>query len=673
VQVADDSLHLAGQPDTVPYARRWVSEALTGTEAEMLVPDAELVVSELVTNALLHAGPPVTLRVEVTPPKVRIEVGDTSRVTPVRALARSDAMTGRGLALVAALARDWGVEPTAEGKVVWCELSTEPVEIPDDVDMDVDALLASWDDFDDEVETEARFTVELGDVPTDLLLAAKAHVDNLVREFTLATAGAESGRSAEVPPALALLIESVVSGFAEARQSIKRQALDAASRGDERTTLSLTLPLSAADAGEAYLHALDEADSYARAARLLTLETPPQHRVFRRWYVESIVARLRAEAAGLPAPTPISFERRLLDELAVVAAAHRASDRAARLQSVTAALAVTENETDVANAVVSEGVAALGASGGSLLVPSEDHLDVPAAVGYDPGLVERLRAERPDADLPAATALRTGEPVWLESRQEREERFPELVGFEPQTISMCAVPLLLAGRVIGALRFSFDMPRLFDADERRFVQTLAGQTAHALGRAQAVHALAEANDKLAFLAEASAALASSLDYKTTLRNVAHLAVPRLADWCAIHVLDEGELVPIAVTHVDPAKVAMAEDFQRRYPSDPDATTGVHEVMRTGASQLYPEITDEMLAAGVSDEEQLAAMRSLGFVSALVVPLAARSRIFGAITLVQAESGRRYGQPDLALAEDLARRAALAIDNAHLYSESAGTD
>ena len=673
MQVADDSLHLAGQPDTVPYARRWVTDALTGTGAEVLVPDAELVVSELVTNALLHAGPPVTLRVHVTPTTVRIEVGDTSRVTPVRALARADAMTGRGLALVAALARDWGVEPTAEGKVVWCELSTEPAEVPDDVEMDVDALLASWDDFDDEPEAEQRYTVELGDVPTDLLLAAKAHVDNLVREFTLATAGAESGRSAEVPPALAALIESVVTGFAEARQSIKRQALDAASRGADRTTLTMTLPLSAADAGERYLNALDEADSYARAARLLTLETPPQHRVFRHWYVGSLVASLRAEAAGQAPPAPVSFERRLLEELAVVATAHRASERAARLQAVTAALATTESETDVANVVVSEGVAARGASGGSLLMVSEDHLDVPAAVGYDPALVERLRAERPDADLPAATALRTGQPVWLESRQEREDRFPGLVGFEPQTIAMCAVPLVLMGRVVGALRFSFDMPRLFDADERRFVLTLAGQTAHALGRAQAVRALAEANDKLAFRAEASEELAASLDYRTTWRNVARLAVPRLADWCAIHVLDEGELVAIAVTHVDPAKVAMAEEFQRRYPADPSSRQGVHEVMRTGASQLYPEVTDEMLAAGARDEEHLAAMRSLGFVSALVVPLSARSRIFGAITLVQAESGRRYGQQDLSLAEDLARRAALAIDNAHLYSESAGTD
>ncbi len=667
MQVPDGALQLGAEPDAVPHARRWVAAALEGTSYDELVPDAELVVSELVTNALLHAVPPVELRVSVNG-VVRIEVADGSRRAPVRALARADAMTGRGLSLVAALAADWGVEPRPDGKVVWCELAPPgaPAEdVAGDEDTDIDALLAAWDD-DLGDAGPRRYTVSLGDVPTDLLLAAKAHVDNLVREFTLAARGAESGRSGAVPEQLAELIDVVVTRFAEARQAIKRQALDAAGRGDERTTLTLTLPVDAADAGEAYLRALDDADSYARAARLLTLETPPQQRVFRRWYGESLISALRAAGAGETAETP-SLERRLLEEIQVVEVARRAAERAARLQTVTAALAATETAADVGAVVVSEGVAALGASGGTLLVPEEGHLEVAAAVGYDDELVGRLREESRSAELPAAYALRTGEAVWLESREERDERFPVLAGLEPGTVSMCAVPLVAGGEVLGALRFSFDVPKLFDADERRFVLTLAGQTTTAMQRATALAAARSANEKLAFLAAASAALAESLDYRTTLRNVTALAVPRLADWCAIHVLEEDGSIPaIAVAHSDPEKVAMAQAFQARYPVEPDAPYGVAHVIRSCQSQLTPAITDDMLVAVAHDDEHLAAMRGLQFRSALLVPLAARGRVFGTLSMFYAESGRCYDESDLGLAEDLAHRAAVAIDNAELY-------
>lgn len=667
MQVADGSLHLDGAFDAVPRARRWVAERLQGTRYEALCADAELVVSELATNALLHGDPPVRVSVSVDD-VVRIEVFDASRSAPVRALARTDAMTGRGLSLVAVLARDWGVEHRDGGKVVWCELGTGGPE-PFIAEADVDALLAAWDDDFDDEGGQATFTVSLGDVPTDLLLSAKAHVDNLVREFTLAAHGAESGRTAAIPPQLAELIDDVLSGFAGARQSIKRQALDAAARGDDRTTLTLRVTADAAEAGERYLAALDDVDRYARAARLLTLETPPQHKVFRRWYVESLVTQLRAAVTGAEPPPVQTFERRLLAEVAVIEVARRAAERAARLQAVSAALATTTTPEDVGNVVVSEGVAALAASGGSLLVPEPDeHIGVTAAVGYDDALVARLRGESRQAELPAAVALRTGEAVWLESREERDARFPELVGLEPGTISMCAVPLRAGDRLLGALRFSFDVARLFDADERRFILTLAGQTAQALERAEALAYVRAANDKLSFLADASAALAESLDYRTTLRNVTRLAVPRLADWCTVHMVDDGDIKVVAVAHVDAEKIAMAEKLQRRYPVDPDAPRGVPNVVRTGASELYATVTDEMLVAAARDDGHLASMRELGLCSALIVPLTARDRVFGTLSMFYAESGRTYDESDLAVAADLAHRAALAIDNANLYRE-----
>jgi PAS domain S-box-containing protein len=170
-----------------------------------------------------------------------------------------------------------------------------------------------------------------------------------------------------------------------------------------------------------------------------------------------------------------------------------------------------------------------------------------------------------------------------------------------------------------------------------------------------------------FLAEVGAALSSSLDYRTTLASVARLAVPRLADWCAVDIVEEdGSLERLAVEHEDPQKVQLAHELNERYPPDPEAPQGVLRVVRSGQSEFYPDITDEMLVDAARDAEHLRLMREIGFVSVIIVPLVARGRTLGVITLVSAESGRRYREDDLELVEELARHAALAVDNARLY-------
>jgi signal transduction histidine kinase len=176
---------------------------------------------------------------------------------------------------------------------------------------------------------------------------------------------------------------------------------------------------------------------------------------------------------------------------------------------------------------------------------------------------------------------------------------------------------------------------------------------------------------LRFLAQAGEALAGSLDPNLTLSNLARLAVPTLADWCAV---DVAEARPgkhpkrVAVAHADPAKVARAQALQQRYPPDWNAPHGAAKVFRTGQAELYPEISEALLEASARDAEHLRVLRELGMRSAMIVPVAARGRTLGTLTFVAAESGRRYGPSDLALAEELARRAGLAVDNARLFSE-----
>jgi PAS domain S-box-containing protein len=205
------------------------------------------------------------------------------------------------------------------------------------------------------------------------------------------------------------------------------------------------------------------------------------------------------------------------------------------------------------------------------------------------------------------------------------------------------------------------------------ITTLRDREGNLKGFSMVVHDTTErkhADDVLRFLAESGAALSSSLDYRDTLANVARLAVPVLADWCAIDVMEEdGSVERLAVEHSDPEKVALAYELQERYPSDPKATRGVRKVLKTGEPDMMAEIPDELLDQAAMDVEHRTIMRELGLRSYMVVPMVARGRNHGAITLVSAESGRRYEETDLRLAEELARRAALAVDNAKLYEEA----
>ena len=170
-----------------------------------------------------------------------------------------------------------------------------------------------------------------------------------------------------------------------------------------------------------------------------------------------------------------------------------------------------------------------------------------------------------------------------------------------------------------------------------------------------------------FLADAGAVLAASLDPDATLERIARLAVPALADWCAVDILQEDRSVRrVAVVHADPAKVRLVQELMDRYPPRLDAPDGA--VLRTGEPLLLPEMTDDQLAACARDADHLAMLRRLGPRSCIVAPLSARGRVLGTITLVSAESGRRYGPADLALAVELGRRAALAVDNARLFRE-----
>ena len=186
----------------------------------------------------------------------------------------------------------------------------------------------------------------------------------------------------------------------------------------------------------------------------------------------------------------------------------------------------------------------------------------------------------------------------------------------------------------------------------------------------AVEAAEGAERRAAYLSEVSAALAGSLDPVVTLDTVANLAVPRLADWCFIELLDDsGAIVPAAIAHRDPEKVAVVRRVLERYPLDINAPYGSGKVLRTGQPELVAQIPDEWFQALAQDEDHLRAVREVGMHSYVSVPLVVRGRAIGVLSLVSAESTKQYGPRDLTFAEEIARRAAVAVDNAHLFREA----
>jgi len=350
--------------------------------------------------------------------------------------------------------------------------------------------------------------------------------------------------------------------------------------------------------------------------------------------------------------------------------ARRLADRLARLARVAADLGRAEDVETVTKVVVSQAADAVGSTVASLsLLADEETLELVGLRGAREGMAERWATYSIHDATPASDVARTGEMLLLSGCEAIKARYPVLEGAVAGQRSILGLPLRVLGRTIGVITLSFPGRLAVDAAELEFYGILADSCAQALERIRARQEASEHEARMRFLADAATELATSLDYELTLANVARLVVPTVADWCAIDVVEDGRLHRVAVEHIDPSKVALAVEMQERYPPDPASPGGAWEVMRTGKSILVPEVAEEMLVAAARDEEHLRMARELALRSFMVVPLIAHERVLGVLTWVTAESGRRYTSSDVAFAEDLGRRAAVAIDNAQLHSQT----
>ena len=345
-------------------------------------------------------------------------------------------------------------------------------------------------------------------------------------------------------------------------------------------------------------------------------------------------------------------------------------DRLTGLARVTAELIQASTPEAVTKIVVEHSAAAVGATVASLSLRVEpDHVRLAGLWGGMDGDAEAYASYPLSTPTPATDVIRSGQRLVLVGRDAIRQAYPHLPRIDRGERSILALPLNTARGTLGAIGLSFPGQREFEGTELDFLDILADSCAQALLRIQAEGRAAVRQAQLSFLAEASAELASSLDYEATLARVAQLAVPTFADWCAIDLVKDNRLRRLAVAHVDPAKVEFAHELAQRYPSDPESGSGPWQVMRTGRSELIARITDEMLVAAARDDEHLRIARQLALHSAITVPLITRGRTLGVISWVRAESKIRYTQDDVEFAEELARRAAVSIDNSDLHSQT----
>jgi GAF domain-containing protein len=340
-----------------------------------------------------------------------------------------------------------------------------------------------------------------------------------------------------------------------------------------------------------------------------------------------------------------------------------------RLARVAAELVLADDLEAVTRIVVEHMADAAGATVSSLsLLVDPDTLALVGVRGGREGIESRWATYSVNDRTPAGEAVREGRIVTLTGRAEIRSRYPDLETAAEGERSIVCLPLRIGDRVLGAASMSYPGTHAFTPGELEFLAVMADTCAQAIERVRLSAEAADRSAKLQFLADASVELSAGLDYETTLAKVARLAVPWFADWCAISLLQEGELRTLAVAHVDPQKVELAEELQRRFPPDPAAPHGSYQVLRSGRSELIPEITEEMITAAVTDPEQLRLVHELNLRSSMVVPLKVQDGVLGVVTWVAGDRGRRFAPEDLAFGEDLAHRAAVAIANAQLHGE-----
>jgi GAF domain-containing protein/anti-sigma regulatory factor (Ser/Thr protein kinase) len=637
-----------------------------------LLADARLALSELVTNGVLHARTELHVRIERPSVGLRLEVRDSSAgtvVPPVQMatassgilddpgemqalvnLFTSPSFTGRGMALVAALADGWGVRPTEDGgKVVWAELGTG-------------ASGAVLESPSPRLYDEAVYPVRLIAVPVRLVVESDRHLDDVLRELGLAALDERS----TVSPVLVGLADDLLGRLNSMREGARwtaRRALEAGDRLVDMNLLARSDTMASFDQLEALFAA---AAREARSGQLLAL--PPSREVvaWRRWLRAEVEAQLRGEPPRA-CPFPVVPPTAPAGSDQAWAAVDDARERS--LVGLQEAVEAVEGDEAVERVVLERAVADLGASRAMLYLLGVDNETVTckAAVGFDPEVTSYWASFPLSADLPASECIRTGRTVVTRTLAEREVRYPALTGHpEEQDPAVVCVPLRVGRHTsVGTLVVAFPQARDFSPTEVGFLESLAALVAQAIVSQRRIEADRQGEAMELVLAGATARLAGAADEDEVAEILARAAVPAVAEVAAVFVGAGPAQLRLAALHADQRPVGPLVDFFRRWPPGPSSLTW--QVMQSTRSVRLQTLTDEALVDSALDEAHLAALRALQVRTVAVVALVGEhGRAMGGLAMANAP-GRFITNEQLALAERLAADAGRTLERLRAHS------
>ncbi|MER6166316.1 SpoIIE family protein phosphatase [Streptomyces violaceorubidus] len=626
-------------PRSVAAARRFVRAALDGAPSD-LVGTAQLLVSELVTNAVLHAHTEVEVSVARLDGRVRVRVGDrrpSRGLVPQRCSPYS--VTGQGLTLVEQLASLFGTHGGGAGKTVWFELWHDGPAPPS----------AGWETT--VPPRRAERTVTLVDMPTALESACRQHRHAVLRELTFA---ASAGKPLGVPPedlAAANDVNNVISAGVTA--GLEEQAPESGLR-----TLRLALSADALPAVRTLRRVLALAEARAREEQLLTLPALPRGRAFQDWLFDEIVGQLTG--GGPTAWTVIAREPEVSS--AELVPWDVGQVRASRMPTVAA---------DEGNRIVAANGAAADLLGWdpddlvgrrlTTLVP--EHLRGRHTAAFTSMLLTgRTRIVGRSVPLPALHRDGRLVPVrlYIQTHETADGRTVFVAQLVPRATTFTDGPRT-PGRIREAAVGEPDGGR-----SRAVPESGGGAGAGAAGVRGGMAAL----DRLTLLAELAAQLNNTLDLDEGLQRAGRLLTRRLADWCAVDLFTADARVDrVCVVHRDPRALRPGA-YEGTLPEVSEESRGpLARVLRGAGPLLLTEAPRAGQTESALDRTYVDLFRELGAGSAVVAPLRARRKIFGALTLVRASGGRPFTAEDLTLVDDLVHSLALGVDNVRLYQDT----
>ncbi|MEU0659493.1 SpoIIE family protein phosphatase [Streptomyces lavendulocolor] len=617
-------------PETrsVPLARRFVRSALRGAAAEVVEDTAELLASELVTNAVLHARTEVEVRVWSHEGQVRVRVGDGRPDRPlVPRERRPYAGAGRGLAVVEELASSHGAHVGEGRKTVWFELWPKAPVPP----------TSGWDS----VPMYGRTTtVTLIDMPGIVFRAAQQHGDEMLRELTLTTCVEECAGVSSHELLVAIDVADVIN-------ACMTSALEETVTGGATVSLDISFPLDTAPALDTLRHVLEHGDAAAQLGSLLTLPAPPHVRSHYQWVLDQLGTQL----SGGP-PTAWTLLPGVPDATSAELAPWDAGD--VEDSSVPTAAADDDGRIIAANAALAD----------LLGWQSDELIGRPLTVLIPEHLRERHRAGFTALRLTGRSRI-MGRSIPLPALHHDGHLVPVRLHVQSQEA--------VDGRTVRVGQF---MPRAMAPGEDRPASRPGPGLSVRLptGAATAPRAggekAARSWERLSLLADTTSALSSTLDLREGLRRVCHVLTRRTAAWCVVDLLDEhGDAERVCVVHREPRALNAGVDLGRLPPLSENARGPLARVLNGAGPLLITHIPSPDQAESALDARQLELFRQLGADSTIMAPLRARREVLGALIVVRTDHDDPFTEQDALLVADLVKGISLSVDNARLHQHT----